>query len=186
MLNKKGQTEDNIEMVVATIAVILAFVLLSLFNTSYQLSIDNTINNLFYDRTDINSFDAEFIGTDLINVMKYPLDEGYTFGELMANLQKSYDGPIETEYEERIKRTIVGYVTGRLTCTEKLQEEIQTYLGPTYNNGWAITVYNAEGSILFSCAPFYVDWSTPYGSNMTIPTIDTEQDNIILLEGYNV
>ena len=97
MLNKKGQTEDNIELVVAVIAVIGGFVLLSLFNTGYQLSIDNAKDSLLYYRTDINSFDAEFIGTDLINMMKYNLDEDFTFGELMADLDQSYVGSIEPD-----------------------------------------------------------------------------------------
>jgi len=159
MLNKKGQAEDNVEMIAVPILLVLGFVLITLFNSAYFLSIDQVKSSLTFDG-EVHAFDAQFMGTDLINLMKLPVNER-TLGEMLSDLPK----------------------TGESRCDQELRDSINTYLLNSYGTKWLITVHQ-DGSQIFDCAGFEVALITPFNTNLTIPSNDPSTTLLVRLEAF--
>mgnify|MGYP001573337411 FL=1 len=68
MLNKKAQIEDNLEIVLSIIGIIIGVVIITLAKAEYKISVDHAENAIQSGST-IESFDAKFIGTDLLNIL---------------------------------------------------------------------------------------------------------------------
>ena len=180
MLNKKAQVEDSIEIVLSIIGIVIGIIVLTLLAMNYELSIEHAKDAL-HGGTTIQSFDTQFMGTDLLNTVKLPVDD-YTFGELIAYMPGNYQDVQDPSLFEGIlwdKWLIDG-----ITCDTELYTEINNYLSPVYGKYWDLTVLYKQEKI-FTCHPSDILYGFgPVQTNMTLPTLNPEENVIVRLEVY--
>ncbi|MDP3728859.1 MAG: hypothetical protein Q8R18_05420 [bacterium] len=176
MLNKKAQVEDNLEFVLSIIIIIIGVVALTIAKADYNSSVDEAKNALHGE--------TELIGTDLLNLLKLPVSEEYTFGELIAHLPTNY--PI---IQEESLRPIIkeGIISSEMTCSTELLNIIHNYLEPVYGDDWFITVINIKNENIFRCTPRYtaqLPGEDKYYWQVYLPTVNPEEQVLVILEVF--
>jgi len=184
MLTKKGQMDDSMEMVIAGAALVLGFVFIGIFSVGHQINLQDARSEIYSYTTDVQVFDAKFMGTDLLNLLRLSVEEDLTFGELSAHFPSTYVREIDSSHTGLLQRTLTGTVTGSFTCTTKLQAEIHGYLEPTYGNSWRVVGEAEDGTRLFSCGPAFTTLGLLFDANMTIPGTDPNVNVVVKLEVY--
>jgi hypothetical protein len=164
MLNKKGQVGDAAEIFVAIIGILVGLYLISSLNAGYQFTIDNAKSQATFYGTDNQVYDASFIGTDLVNVLKYSFDE-YTFGELLVYSASEQKDELSYQYFYRD-------IFGGQNCEGEVIDELHSYLS-MYDKKWMIWLEDAQGNEIVRC-PLYSKPFNSYGAEMQIPSVDGE------------
>ena len=170
MLSKKGQVDDNIEYVLAGIGLIIAVVALTLVNADFQYSLDNAKVSL-QKETNIHAYETQFMGTDLLNIMRIPLGE-QSLGEALAYIEKT---PAEAFVQD----------LGIWACGTDLYSSLHTILQPVYGENWYLTMENEEHQLIFACIGVatmsyqFVEGET--NTSMIIPSINIEKEYILEL-----
>lgn len=180
MLNKKAQVEDNLEFVLCIIALVIGVVILTLFKADYAWSIEQAKSHL-KTGVDIQSFDVQFMGTDLLNTLKLPSGE-YTFAELISYMPRNYQEIEDPALFEDIFWD--KWFTEGIACDTELYTPINSYLSPVYGKYWEITVFYQEQEIFICHPPDILYGFGPQQTNMTLPTANPNEEVIVRLEVF--
>lgn len=177
MLSKKAQIEDNLEIVLSIIGIIIGVVIITLAKAEYSISLDHAENAIQSGST-IESFDAKFIGTDLLNLLKLKTGE-YSFGELITYMPRNYQEVQDPAlFEEQFWD--VWLVDG-LACENELYSQLNENLKPIYGTNWALEVFYQENKI-FSCPYSYVLYPGYTETNMSLPSLDPSEELFVSLK----
>jgi len=179
MLNKKGQTEDNIEMVLCIIGIVIGVVVLTIAKADFESSAAGVKQSVVLERNEIQSVDTQLMGTDLLNVLRLQVSQEYTFGELVAHLPENYPEVQDT--------SLAGLVQGpgEMTCTTELYNELNNYLEPVYGDDWFITVISSSEVTIFHCTPKYaVLPGSEYFWQAYLPTTNPDEQVLVILQVF--
>jgi len=177
MLSKKAQVEDNLEIVLSIIGIIIGVVIITLAKAEYSISVDHA-ENAIQGASTIGSFDAKFIGTDLLNILKLQTGD-YTFGELIAYMPRNYQEVQDPALFEELFWDI--WLVDGLACDTELYNTLEEYLRPVYGRNWALDVFYKEKPI-FSCPYAYVLFADYRETNMTLPSLDPNEELFVSLK----
>ena len=174
MLNKKAQVEDNLEIILSIILLIIGVVALTLVSADYKLSTDRAKAAL-QGQTTLATYDAEFMGTDLINILKMPANESISYGELFAQFPEfPYDIP-EEYYNTWFSKTNL--------CSQDVFNKLDAVLTPIYGEYWRIHE-EYQAATIYDCYRTEPYLSIRAQTNMTIPTTTPGQNAFVSLEVY--
>ena len=164
------QIQDNLEMILATFLIIVGVILLSLIGSLNEVSIEKYVSELSSDKSNVETLDIKFMGTDLYNTLKLEIDEEYTFGELAAHFPSEDKFLFDEDY--------VSNYQLMLLCDDNLKDSLGELLTPVYGNDWSIWVYE-ENNLIFAC-PFGI--LDGYTANQSIPSTTPGTNLEIILE----
>lgn len=175
MLNKKAQSEDTFEYILVSIAIVIGIIVLTLGHNFKEFSVDQAMQNLNPDVTDIQSYDSKFIPTDLKNILSLQVSDDYTFAELISHMPENYPN---IQDQTLLKSTI----NNRLGCNEQLFNALNAQLSPVYSDKWVILVYS-EGNYIFICPNniFLRDYFDVGIANLTLPSLDPNENLDVVL-----
>ena len=165
MLNKKAQLEDNLEYGIAFLIIIVGVIALTLLQADYEWSTDKAKMSL-RGETSIGSFDTSFMGTDLLNILKLPLEE-QSLGEVLATVQET---PSNAFIQD----------AGIWSCGPELYTSMHAFLVPIYGENWYITLEDEEQNIVFACTGIatisYQFLAGETNTSMFIPSQNPEEE----------
>lgn len=176
MLNKKAQTEDNIEFVIAIIGIVIGVVALTLVSAQYTLSTSHAKGEL-QGTTTMGTYDAQFMGTDLLNLLQTPANDSMSFGEFFAKLpQIASTQSSEEEYTLWFSKINL--------CNEDIFKRLDSEVKPVYGYYWRIHA-DYQGTTLYDCYRTEPSFSLAATSNITLPTTLPGKTIFISMEVYN-
>ncbi len=173
MLNKRAQVEDNLEYVLAIILTVIGVVALTLLIADFTISVDNAKTNLASSTT-VKAYETQFLGTDLLNLMKAPANASLTYGEFFATLPEFYTKEVSPEeYAQWFSKINL--------CSVEVYENLNGILSPVYGDYWSVKV-TIDESTLYECynSPSY--FSDSFSTNMTLPSTIPGKDIHVFLE----
>ena len=176
MLNKKAQIEDNLEIVLSIIGIIIGVVIITLAKAEYKISVDHAENAIQSGST-IESFDAKFIGTDLLNILKLETGD-YTFGELIAYMPRNYQEVQDPALFEDLFWDV--WLVNGLGCDTELYKQLDENLRPIYGANWALEVVYKDEQI-FTCPYSYLLYPGYSETNMFLPSLDPNEELLVSL-----
>jgi hypothetical protein len=165
MLNKRGIVHDNLELVIAGIALVGVLIFLTVVNTAYSSSVFNERATISVEGTAGDLVDTKYLGTDLVNIMRLDFDE-YTFGELLSYINFEAKDGITSTYFYRD-------VFGGQNCNEETIAKLNTFL-QMYEGRWLLYVEDNEGQEVVRC-PLYSKPYSSFGSEMKILSADASE-----------
>ena len=182
MLKKKGfaMFDDWTEFGTSLVLFAVIILILMAFNYVSQSNVDTIIDAVLPNNDEVNAIDAEFLDTDLINLMKLQIDNDYTLGEILSYTGRNYPSPqdaflfngfLESEFSDR------------LSCDDILIAYFENYLDPI-SSDWYLSVYNEEDKMIFFCTPIIIDIDNPYSAELYIPEVDGNKKLKVVLEVY--
>ncbi|HLC22524.1 MAG TPA: hypothetical protein VJJ79_02015 [Candidatus Nanoarchaeia archaeon] len=179
MLTRKGQVPEAVEIIGASIIIIIGVIVLLFANAEYQHSLENAKEKYLPAKSLVEVLDVQFMGTDILNTMRLQITEEKTLGELFTALP-----------EESSSLKEQGLIMDQVSlaalyeCRESLQTTLQNFLGKTYGNKWAVTLMDQENIIFMCMAPGAIPTRPLSETYMTVPSLDPEKDLTVLLEAY--
>lgn len=179
MLNKKGQTEDAIEVCITLVLIVIGIIAISILHADYTFSLKNAKSVLFADGETVTAYDTTFIGLDLLNTLRLPVTKETTIGELLVSLPQNYpdiQDPLDTGL-------IVQYPNNRLGCGDTFFASLSAYLTPVYGEQWFLSVFEGDEMIFF-CTPIVAEYAKVRSANMTLPSVSTDEKTRVVLEVY--
>lgn len=178
MLKKKGQVEDNLEIILSIIGIIIGVVVITLAKAEYKISVDHAENSIQGGST-IESFDAKFMGTDLLNTLKLQTGD-YSFGELITYMPRNYQEVQDPALFEDLFWDV--WLTDGLACDTELYTTLDEYLHPVYSKYWRVQVFY-KGEEIFKCQPPDILYNQGYRqTNTTLPSLDASEQITVRLE----
>ncbi len=182
MLKKKGfaMFDDWTEFGTALVILAVIIVILIAFNFVSKFSVGNIMDSILPNNNEVNAMDAEFLDTDLINLMKLQIDDDYTLGEILSYTGRNYPSPQDGFL---FNGFLKSEFSDRLSCDDVLVAYLETYLDPI-SSDWYISVYNEEDKMIFFCTPIIIDIDNPYSAELNIPEVDGNKKLKVVLEVY--
>lgn len=180
MLNRKAQTEDTTEIIVAVVLLIVGVAIMYFLSIGHGMTLEGAKDFVFTPEDKILSVDAKFMGTDLTNTLRLPITEDYTFGEILAMVPENHP-QVKDQWLIDQKYWDQTMFTDRLFCDETLKNKLITYLNPSYGDEWFIKVYEGE-DIIFVCYDAGIQWGDQVLANITLPTTDPSQTILVEME----
>lgn len=181
MLNKRGQAEDGIETVVAIIGIIIGIVFLYVAQSAYTFSIDSAKDTLSFETSEINSIDSKFIEIDLLNLMKLPINDKYTFGEIISQLPENYPEITNPDFSNGILVETDYGTDSVLVCDTDMYNKLKEYFSPIYGDQIpVISVVDNSYRSIFLCPLLYYDALA--SGNMTLPSSDPDNSLYVIME----
>tara|TARA_Y100000310_G_C20680119_1_gene815428 strand:- start:2558 stop:3109 length:552 start_codon:yes stop_codon:yes gene_type:complete len=180
MLNKKAQTEDTTEIIVAVILLIIGVAIMYFLTFAHGVSLMDVKDMVVTPKDKILSVDSKSMGTDLTNTLRLPITEEYTFGEILAMVPENHPDVKDSWLvdEKYFDQTLF---TDRLFCDQTLKNKLIAYLNPVYDDEWFIKVYEGE-DLIFVCYDAGIQWGEEVKANITIPTTDPSQTLLVDME----
>ena len=175
MLNKKAQVDDNTEIIVCILGILMGVIILFVLEDISKFNI-NSAKELVQGDTDIQTYDAKLMGTDLLNIAKLPLNDKYTFSDLIATMPDNYPIIQDSTY-------LKSYLSDRLGCNDELYNQLNEFLTPIYGENWIIYVYDKDEMIFF-CSPITFDYAKNTAATLTLPSSTPGKNLLLSLEVY--
>ncbi|MBS3170960.1 hypothetical protein J4223_04235 [Candidatus Woesearchaeota archaeon] len=181
MLNKKGQSEDVFEYILVSIAIVVGIIVLTMGHNYKEFSVDNAMQTISADSSDIQSFDMSFLGTDLKNILDLQVSDEYTFAELISRMPDNYpDINDKSLFEGLLDQALIS---NRLSCDEQLFNILNEKLDQVYSDNWIIFVYS-DDEMIFFCSSILFDYSKVSSAKITLPSINPNNNVDVVLEVY--
>jgi hypothetical protein len=192
-VNKKGQFEDEVDVVIGIVAIIIGISIIYFMQSAQTFTIDNAQKQISSDVTELTSYDNKFVATDLLNLMKYPLTENYTFGEIVSLLPDNYDN-VQPEFSSVFEMYNFPYHT--LGCKKEVYDEILAYYSLVYASSSIriaaysirIAAYDQNGARMLMLCPAeewkIADSAFSSFGYLTLPSTDPGNDIMVTLGVY--
>ena len=148
-------TEFGTSLVIIAVIVII----LIAFNLVSKFSIGAILDTVLPNNDEISAYDTEFLETDLINVLKIQVNEGYTFGELLSYMDRNYPDPQDAFLFDDILSLVFAR---NLNCDSNLKAKLSENLEPI-SGYWEIYLVNEDDEYIFYCSGIDAIEATAYG-----------------------
>ncbi len=140
---KKGQVQDNLEMVIAFIIILIGVFLLYYGNLSHELSLEDSTSPMVIEKSDLEAMDVNFMSMDLLNLLRLEIDE-YTVGEILASLPpEPTDEYYANDFAPDTDNPLTNYAykeAGSIAfhCHDSFYESLNEVLGKVYGDSWVL------------------------------------------------
>lgn len=177
MLNKKGisMPSDNIELIVVAISMVFVFMIVS-FLSAAHIGLISTATDNFVIENKVFAIDAQFMDSDLLNILRMEIADNYTLGEIFTLMPRNFpDDKDSFLFNGLVEREI----SDRMTCDEELYNKLNNILEPTYGEDWMISVFS-EDERLFTCTPIIIDFANPGEAEITLYSSEGKKVTVLM------
>ena len=183
MLNKRGELDNLVDYAIGGFFLLIGLIIIALVTFQTNIDITEKVEHFFYSETDLLSFETNFIGTDLLNVLRLEVNEEYTFGELLSYAPRNYP---DKEDDFLFEGLLTQHFSNRMSCDEELYNLLDEKLSPVYGERWFISLTDEDDELIFFCTPIIVELiSWPAYGEVTILLQDTNKVATVKLEVHS-
>ena len=183
MLNKKGELDNLVDYLVGAVFLIIGLIIIAQFTFATSVDISERVEHFFISETELLSFETNFMGTDLINILRLEVNEEYTFGEILSYIPRNYP---DKQDDFLFEGLLTQHFSDRMSCDEELFNLLDEKLSPVYGEKWFISVKDGEDELVFFCTPIIAELvSWPDYAELTIPLQDSDKTALVRLEVHS-